>query len=169
MQTIGRWIWIALALGVAVSTAIVVLPVALFSDPVLRKIGSALASDGIDALVSLLFAPQAAADVAGGLFTLVWIVIVAICVVPAIVVALIGEVAGIRTILWYGIATGCLAGAMPWILRVVRSDRAGERTQDALAQAAEFRLALMFALTGLVAGMVYWLIAGRSAGKARSG
>ena len=166
MRTLGRWLWILFALAVAIAIAIVVLPIALFSDPVLRQTGSALAADGIEALVALMIDPEIIARLAGGIFALVWVVVVAICVAPVTIIAVIGEAAGIRTILWHGLATALLAGAMPWILRAANSNNKPAPERDALAQHAEFRLALIFALTGLAGGVIYWLMAGRNVGAA---
>jgi hypothetical protein len=75
-------------------------------------------------------------------------------VVPPVLVALVSEVIGARSLLWHAGATGLLTGAMPFILR------GGGRG----ATPEEIHIAAVLALTGAVAGLVYWLIAGSSAG-----
>ncbi len=171
VQTLGRWLWIGFALAIAITAAFIFLPIALFSDPMLREIGSALAADGIEALITLFFDPDMIAGYAGGIVAIIWLVLIAICIAPVTIIAVLGEAAGIRTILWYGLATALLAGAMPWILRAANSSKpASAETGKTLAQTAELRIAMIFALTGLAAGAVYWLVAGRSTGvSARNG
>jgi hypothetical protein len=77
-------------------------------------------------------------------------------VAPPLVVALVGEVVGARSLLWHAGATGLLTGAVPFLLR------GGGRG----ATPEELHIAAVLALTGAVAGLVYWLIAGSSAGSA---
>lgn len=170
MQLIGRWIWIVFALLIAITAAVVFLPIALVSDPLLHKIGSVLAFEGVEALITMFFDPEIIAGYAGGILTIIWLVIVAICVAPVTITAVVGEAAGIRTILWYGLASAILAGAMPWIMRVSKtgSPAGTSSARDTAAQAAELRLALIFCLTGLAAGIVYWLLAGRNTGRSAS-
>jgi hypothetical protein len=165
VQTIGRWLVLIFALGLGISAAVIFLPVALFSDPLLREIAQALAADGIEAFVLLFLSPEAVSGIAGGALAIVWMAIIAICVAPVTITGVIGEAAGIRSIVWYVGATGLLAGAMPWILRAAKGTAGGSAgAGDALARAGELRLSLIFLLTGLVAGLVYWLVAGRNAG-----
>ncbi|MCC2096255.1 MAG: hypothetical protein KDJ29_05160 [Hyphomicrobiales bacterium] len=167
MQTIGRWLVIAFGLGLAISAAIIFLPLALISDPLLGEVGPAIAEQGIEGLVLLFLSSEAVASFAGGLFAIVWMAIVAICVAPVTITGVIGEAAGIRSIFWYAGATGLLAGAMPWILRAAKGTGGGAAgAGDSLARAAELRISLIFLLTGLAAGLVYWLVAGRNAGAA---
>ena len=53
--------------------------------------------------------------------------IIATCVAPLAVAALIGEIAGARSLLWYSGASATLAGASPWIARAAMGlDRARE-------------------------------------------
>ncbi len=52
---------------------------------------------------------------------------IATCVAPLCVAALIGEIAGARSLLWYSGASATLAGASPWIARAAMGlDRARE-------------------------------------------
>jgi hypothetical protein len=89
----------------------------------------------------------------------IWAVIVATCAAPLAVAALIGEVAGARSFVWYSGVSGLLAGASPWIARAARGlDRAQSVSE------AEGRLAILFFLTGALTGAIYWLIAAPSSG-----
>ena len=79
-------------------------------------------------------------------------------VVPPLLVALAGEVVGAHSLLWHAGVTGLLTGAVPFLLR------GGGRG----ATPDELHVAAVLALTGAVAGLVYWLVAGRSAGSSGS-
>ena len=72
-------------------------------------------------------------------------------------------------LLWYGAGCGLLTAALPWLTRgAVRSRDTGRNSglnPDLLA--AEARLTLILFVVGAGAGLVYWLIAGRSAGFVR--
>lgn len=87
----------------------------------------------------------------------IWAVIVATCAAPLAIAALIGEVAGARSLVWYSGISGLLAGASPWIARAARGL---ERVQS--VSEAEGRLALLYFLTGALTGAIYWLIAAPS-------
>jgi hypothetical protein len=73
-------------------------------------------------------------------------------ILPLVFVALVGEVIGLRHLLWYAGATALLTGAAPWLMR----------GSPRIASPDELRVSLVLALTGAVAGLVYWMIAGRS-------
>ena len=160
---LARTILVIVALAVAVAVGLVFLPIAVFVDPVTRAAGAAFSTWGIFALLAASFSwigPDRAADV---LLLALWTIAVTICVAPVLVVALIGEVAGIASSLWYVGATGLLAAGLPWIVRARHLDDA---RADAAASAIEGRLALIFFLSGACSGFIYWLIAGRGAGRA---
>jgi hypothetical protein len=73
---------------------------------------------------------------------------------PALATAVIGEVARIRSLLYYLVAGGAAAALMPLIA-----------THAEVAQSSTYAapyFAIM-ATAGFVAGLVYWLIAGRNA------
>ena len=93
---------------------------------------------------------QAVGQVAYGL----WLLISAIIMVPPVAAALIGDIAGWRGFAWYGGAAGLMAAAIGF---------AGHPTARA-ASAAENKIILLLFVTGAVSGLVYWAVAGRSAG-----
>jgi hypothetical protein len=80
--------------------------------------------------------------------------IATVLLAPPAFVALVSEVLGARRLVWHAGATAVVTGALPWIVR------GGTR----IATPEEVRISIILALTGAVAGFVYWLIAGRSAG-----
>lgn len=126
---------------------------ALF-DPATRDAGFAPLMAGLFAILDEALRdgdPEAAASALG--FVL-WAVVIATCVAPLAIAALIGEAAGARSFVWYSGVSGVLAGASPWIARAAKGlERAQAFTP------AESRLALLFFLTGALTGAIYWLIA----------
>ena len=139
-----------LAAGVS---AIFLVVSALF-DPATREAGFTAAMSGIFAFVDeALREGDPETPVAAFGFVL-WAIVVATCVAPLAIAALIGEIAGARSLVWYSGVSAVLAGASPWIARAAKGlDRARE------VSALEGRIALLFFLTGAVAGAVYWFIA----------
>jgi uncharacterized membrane protein YjgN (DUF898 family) len=67
----------------------------------------------------------------------------------------LSEVLGMRSLVWHVGATGVLTAAIPWILR-------GEAR---VTSAAELHVSFVLGLTGAVAGLIYWAIVGREAGR----
>jgi hypothetical protein len=90
-----------------------------------------------------------------GALAFVFTVAPALTLAPAIVAVLIGELARIRSLLYYLIAGGAAAAAMPLI-----NVAATEATQNSTYAAPYFSI---MATAGFAAGLVYWLIAGRRA------
>jgi hypothetical protein len=83
-----------------------------------------------------------------------WVLAVAILVVPTLVTAVVGEFGRWRSFAYYGAVTGALATAIAFL-----GHPAGERPDG-----AEIKVMLLVFLTGAVSGLVYWAVAGRSAG-----
>jgi hypothetical protein len=138
----------------AVGAGAIFLIVSALLDPATREAGFAAATSGLFAFVE--------EDVGAGGWSvplatfgfIIWSMIIATCVAPLAVAALIGELAGARSLLWYAGASATLAGASPWIARAAMGlDRARD------ASPLELRIALLFFLTGALAGTIYWLIA----------
>jgi hypothetical protein len=77
-----------------------------------------------------------------------------VTIVPALAVIIIGEVARIRSWLYYMIGGGVALGAIPLLALLGTTGTLG----FALAT-----LCQVFATAGFAGGLVYWLIAGRSA------
>jgi hypothetical protein len=160
---IARTILIIVALAVAVAAGLVFLPIAALVDPVTRAAAAAFSACGIFALLVASFSWIGPERAGGAFLFALWTIAVTICVAPVLVVALVGEVAGIASGLWYVGATGLLAAGLPWI---VRARHLGQAGADAAAAEVEGRLALVFFLTGALSGFIYWLIAGRGTARA---
>ena len=83
-----------------------------------------------------------------------WTLTAALLILPPLVSALVGELAGARSFVWYAGASGVLTAAIAWI------GHAGGHGPNP----TETKLLTLLFLTGAVAGLVYWLVAGRSVG-----
>jgi hypothetical protein len=78
----------------------------------------------------------------------------ALTILPALLIAAIGEIGHIRSILFYIIAGGLGALSIPLLYVVMSPDANDMPSQHFLA---------IFATSGFGAGLLYWLIAGRRA------
>ena len=87
--------------------------------------------------------------------TLVWVAALTLCLAPTVVVAALGEAARLRSVVWYSGATGGLTVAVPTLARAFVATPASD------VAGADARLDLLFFLTGLGGGFVYWAVAGR--------
>jgi hypothetical protein len=85
-----------------------------------------------------------------------WLLTTAILVGPPVVAAIVGELGGWRSFAWYGGASGLIAAAIAFL----------GHSSARLPNAAENKIMLLLFVTGAVSGLVYWAIAGRSAGTA---
>jgi hypothetical protein len=159
MELIGRAFLVIAGIAAGAAAALIVLPVLIILDPFGGDAGLIFSFGGFVDLLQTVFndmPPEEALSLFAGFL---WTAGLMICVVPLVVTALIGEVAAVRSLIWYSGATGVLAAAMPWLMRAA-FHLADVRT----AKPLELRLALLFFLTGTVAGFIYWLICGRRAG-----
>ncbi len=141
---------------VAVSAGMLFLPFAALFDPDVRDAGFATVFSSFFAMIDEALNDRAPQMAASAFFYVLRAVLIATCVAPLAVAALIGEVAGVRAWAWYAGASGFLAAAAPWIARAAQgSPRVGQMTE------LEGRIALLFFLTGVFSGSIYWLITRR--------
>ncbi len=143
---------------VSIGTGLVFVPVATLVDPVTRAASFALTQYAVLSLDADFAAGPAGSELAM-LTRFIWIAVVAVCAIPVIAVALIGEIARVRTFFWYAIATGFVAASAPWLVRATL-----HLPRAAGYNFAELRFALVFFLGGMISGSIYWLLAGRDAG-----
>jgi len=78
----------------------------------------------------------------------------AFTIVPSLLLIIIGEVSRIRSSLYYIVGGGAVLAAIPVLARLASA-------QDFILPSAA--ILQVFAVAGFTAGLVYWLIAGRSA------
>ena len=157
MRLIARFFLLVLGLLVAVPFGAAVLMIGVVVEPAAREILGALGLASLDAVMADLLGGSAPDATAVALLVGLWTGLFALLIAPPAFVALVGEVAGLRSFVWYGGATAAITALLPWLIRG-RFDIA-----DA-ALRGEGRLTALLFLTGAVTGLVYWLVAGRSAG-----
>jgi hypothetical protein len=144
------------AFVIAAGCGAVFLAIAALFDPAVREAGFDATMAGLFAMLDEAFEEGAPRDAFSALGFVLWAIVMATCVAPLALAALIGELAGARAWAWYAGASAVLAAASPWIARAARGL---ERAH--LVNELEGRVALLFFLTGAVTGTVYWLIAAR--------
>lgn len=159
MRFLSRLLLGVVALLLAILAGSAALMLALLLDPAANAWLTRGALAGLDSALGDLSAglpPEGflllMAGLAKALFALLF--------VPPALVAVAGEALGRRGLVWYGGGCGLLTAALPWLVR--GSPRPGA---PGLA-VAEARLTLILFVVGSCAGLVYWLVAGRSAGNA---
>lgn len=77
----------------------------------------------------------------------------ALTIVPAIAAIVLGEVARIRSVIYYVLVGGLAALAIPFLYE----------TGDGISGTVNTHYMIVFLASGFIGGFVYWLIAGRSA------
>ena len=158
MRLLGRLLLGSLALLLAIPAGAAILLAALVLDPMASVWLTKGALAGLDAGLSDLAAglpPESLAWVLAGLAKASFVLLA----VPPAIVALVGETLRWRSLLWYGAACGAITALLPWLAR-------GAVRPGGAALAAEARVTAILFLAGAGAGLVYWLVAGRSAGRA---
>jgi len=158
MRLAVRLFLLVLGLIMAVPFGAATLAAGSLLDPVLRDALGALGFASAGLFLSDLLEgvpPDAAMAFAAALGMGLFAVLVA----PPTLTALIGEVLGLRSFVWYGGAAGGLAASLPWLARM----RATAGADTALQ--TEGRATALLFLTGAASGLAYWLVAGRSAGR----
>ena len=145
MGVIGRWLLAGFALMLAIPAGALVLGAGVLLDPVTRETVGSLGLVGFLSGLSDL-ASGLPPDVLIAAFAAFARALGVLLVLPPVAAAVIGEVLGWRSAAWYGRPpTG--SGAL----------------------AAEGRVLAVLFVAGAASGLVYWLIAGRDAGRAAAG
>jgi hypothetical protein len=155
---LGRALLAVFGLLLAIPTGLVVLLIGVVVEPAAQDLLGALGLAGFDAIYAEAWGGGAPERVAADLLVGAWAVSTTVVLVPPCIVALIGEAVGIRSFVWYGLGCGALTAALPWL------SRGGGSWSGDVALAAEGRLTALLFLSGAAAGLIYWLVAGRSAG-----
>jgi hypothetical protein len=153
-----RWLLvIPFALTAAVTASGVFFLVASVVDPVMASLTGETLFVSFWSLVDALFAVEDPGPILAGALAGISKLVLTLFVAPPALVGLIGEVAGLRRLAWYAGGTAALTAAIPWLMRGAAR----------IASPAEIHVSLVLALTGAVAGLVYWMVAGQSAGKSQ--
>ncbi len=141
VHAIGRLIMVPLGFIIGAGVAIMVL-LTLGLERITQVVsGQALETGGIELLIGLVRGFMGLAGVA--------------TVIPALAVVIVGEVARIRSVLYYVLGGGLALGLLPVLARV------GTGGGNGMANLGQ--LWPVFATAGFAGGLVYWLVAGRRA------
>jgi hypothetical protein len=124
-------------------------------DLVAGRLHSRVPSTLLIALGAAPVSPKAAAL----LMQLMHLSTLTICFAPVILAAIIGELAQLRSWFWYACCSGVLAAETPLDPGVWRG---AADAADATSAISELRFMPLYLLVGLVAGTIYWLMAGRT-------
>lgn len=138
-STLGRMIVVPIAFIIAAVGAIAV----LFTLGSERIVHAVTGSGGVESV-----------DIAIDLLGLGWLLLSGITILPALGLVIIGEVARIRSALFYILGGGAALAAIPLLARY------GQSAASALPPALIWQV---FATAGFAGGLIYWLIAGRRA------
>ncbi|GAB4228891.1 MAG: hypothetical protein Kow0032_09740 [Methyloligellaceae bacterium] len=145
LDTLLRWLWIAIAFCLAAACALMVLFVAgsLWAGEALRTIAEAH-DDAVLLYGSDFF----------GAFLFIVSVAPALTALPALIALVAGELFSIRSALYYTLAGGAAMAAIPLL--------AGAPPHaQGTPPAPEYMT--LFAAAGFAGGFLYWLLAGRNA------
>lgn len=145
-----RMFIIVVALSIAITTALGVMCAALLIIGAAQAGTRGFMAAVLDFALAFAWSDQPARTAALALQAAVT-TLALVCCAPAICVALIGEIAGLRSLVWYGGATALLACALPVATR-------GAVWAPLASQPSAF---VPLVLSGVSAGLIYWLIAGR--------
>ncbi|MGY6569249.1 MAG: hypothetical protein ACXIVE_09670 [Salinarimonas sp.] len=160
MRFLGRLILLILGLIFAIPAGAVTLALGIFSEPAAQQLVAMIGTAVFDLLFSEAIR-NGDPDVVFAEFAMGFAFIsLVLLVAPVSFVAICGEVTGTRSLIYYGVVTGLITAAIPWLMR------GGYVETPALE--AEWRITALLFVTGAVAGFVYWLITGRSAGRRRA-
>ena len=157
---IRRAVMIVLGLACGGAAAVLLLPLLVILDPLMREAGGAMLIVAVLNGVFDLFG-QTGPWLWSKAASLAWAFVLTVCGAPLLVSAAISELLAIRSIVWHVAVPAFIAVAAPWGARA--TDIAGDMI-EAGDNSLETRLLVAFFLTGCLAGLVYWSIAGRNAG-----
>lgn len=153
-----RWLLlIPLALLIAIGAGTLFLFVASLVDPLMGSLTGDTLLVGFWVFVDEVFASEDPGPMIAEAAFAVARVAFLLLAFPPILVAVVSEVIRARSLVWHMGAMGALTAAIPWVLR----------GSARVATPAELHVSAVLGLTGAVAGLVYWAIAGRDAGGAR--
>jgi hypothetical protein len=139
LRTIGRLIWLPIAFLLSALLALFVI-VSLGQE----RLVQAMRGRG----------PEATIDAAFQLIGFALELLSAYTLLPAIMLVVIGEVARIRSALYYVVGGGATLAIVPWLARL---------NQPLTAFEASHLVWQVLATAGFAGGFAYWLLAGRSA------
>lgn len=157
MRLVARLVFLAIGLVLAIPAGAVVLLIGIAYEPAAQELIAHVGTAAFDALLTEAYSDGMPHLVMDDLLIGFWMLSGLLLVGPPSVTALAGEVIGTRSYVFYGAVCAILTAALPWLLRADLSMTP--------ALGAEARLSGLLFLTGAAAGLTYWAVSGRSAGR----
>jgi hypothetical protein len=157
VHALGRLVLWLVGLVLAIPAGAIALALGVLNEPAARETIARLGLAAFEAIFTIAAAGGDPDRVIESLLVGFWTLSTVLVVAPVTLVSAVGEIAGARPFLLYGGATALLTAAIPWLAR--------GGTGDAAALSAEGRLTAVLFVTGAAAGLVYWAVSGRSAGR----
>ena len=142
LRTIGRLLWVAISFAIAALAALLVL-LTLGTERLTEA--ASRTSEGDLGELDLWIGTYT--QIEGGLALLSML-----SIVPALLAVIVGEVARIRSAVYWVPAGGAALAAVPFLARL---------SQDASLALPPATLLQVLATAGFTAGLVYWALAGR--------
>jgi hypothetical protein len=145
LSTIGRLVWVPIAFVIAAAGTVFFLVMIAKERIIEAAAGRGPDSGSVLAIIDLMRQGQ--------------LLLSAMTIVPALIVVIVGEVARIRSVLYYIIGGGLALAAVPLLARYGQAS-AGASLQSVIPPTLVWQV---FATAGFLGGWVYWLLAGRNA------
>lgn len=161
MHALGRLLFWLVGLVLAIPAGAIALALGVLNEPAARETIARLGLAAFATIFRIAAAGGNPEPVVETLFLGFWTLSTVLVVAPVTLVSAVGEIAGARSFLLYGGATALLTAAIPWLAR--------GGVGDPGALGSEGRVTAVLFVTGAVAGLVYWAVAGRSAGRMPAG
>ena len=150
-----RFFIVVIGLVLSVVAGMLFLAIGGLAFPATREIAADLTITGVVSTLGALAAADSPDRVWGVFVVAFWTLTAALLVLPPVLTALVGEAAGVRSYVWYAGGAGILTAALAW----------WGHASGTGPDPGEIRILTLLFLTGAVAGFVYWLVAGRDAGR----
>jgi hypothetical protein len=145
LSTIGRLIWVPIALVISAAGTVFFLVMIAKERIIEAAAGRGPDSASVLAIIDLMRQGQ--------------LLLSAMTIVPALIVVIVGEVARIRSMLFYIIGGGLAMAAVPLLARYGQA-APGASLQSMMPTTLVWQV---FATAGFLGGWVYWMLAGRNA------
>ncbi len=145
LASLGRLIWVPIAFIIAAAGTVFFLVMIAQERVVEAMAGRGPDSASLGAVIDLMRQGQ--------------VLLSAMTVVPALLVVIVGEVARIRSMLYYVVGGGLAFVAVPVMARYGQA-AAGASLSSMLPPTLVWQV---FATAGFLGGWVYWMLAGRKA------
>ena len=161
MRFLGRIVLLLVGLIFAIPAGTVALAIGIAAEPAARELTALIGIAVMNAVFDDAFRGVEPDLIGLQLFYGFGAISLVVLIAPVSLVAIVGEVIRNASFVFYAGVTGLLTAGIPWVLR-------GGVTTSGAALAAEGRITALLFVTGAVAGLVYWLVAGRGAGRKRA-